>query len=261
MNTKPFISIIGAGNVGWHLASVLHSAGYLIEEIYSRDPEKSLQSALRFEHCIATQSLDFSQSRSKVFIITVSDNAIATVSEQLILPVSAIVLHTSGTASIDHLQKHNNCGVFYPLQSISKHVEIDWKVVPILIEAKQETDWPVILQIASDVSDSVYRINSEQRKFIHLAAVFSNNFVNHLFAISEQLLAEKQIPFSLLEGLIKQTVDKAFANTAKASQTGPAVRNDTQTINAQLQMLANMQSQQLVYDSMTKSILEMYNSK
>lgn len=260
LHKKPGISILGAGNVGCHLASVFYSAGYHVEAIYSRNLEKATQSASRFDACTVTQSLDFSQSKSAVFILAVSDNSIIEVSDKLLVPESALVVHTSGTTSVDVLKRHKNTGVFYPLQTISQQVNLDWQTVPLLIEANSENGLTFLQKLAADISDSVFTINSQQRKSLHLAAVFSNNFVNHLFAISEQILQKEQIPFSILEGLIKQTVDKAFANSAKSSQTGPAVRNDTITIDAHLQMLAGSPNYQSVYESLTKSIGEMYKA-
>lgn len=261
LHTKQGVSIIGTGNVGWHLASVLFSVGYPIQEIYASNLEKASQSAQYFSACVATCSLDFSKSKSLIFIIAVSDNAIEDIASRLIVPDSAIVLHTSGATSIRVLEKHKHFGVFYPLQTISKQVKLNWKTVPILIESGLEEDLHFLQKLTSDISDSVFVINSQQRKSLHLAAVFSNNFVNHLLAISEQILDKEQIPFSILEGLVKQTVDKAFANSAKDSQTGPAIRNDTKTINAHRELLEENLLHQSVYESLTKSISGMYQDK
>ena len=62
--------------------------------------------------------------------------------------------------------------------------------------------------MALKISQDVRVISSEQRKYIHLAAVFACNFTNHMYAISEKLLKEHGLPFDILQPLIQETSDK-----------------------------------------------------
>ena len=119
-----------------------------------------------------------------------------------------------------------NYGVFYPLQTISKAIEVDFSNIPLCIEGNNEKTFSLLSNLANKLSKKVYKISSDQRKEIHIAAVFANNFTNHLFGIAKQELGKKDIPFEILFPLIDQTIAKIKTNNPFEVQTGPAKRND-----------------------------------
>ena len=253
------ISIIGTGNVGWHLAFELEEAGHTLVEVYSRDLQKAKNIASKLYDAKATDSLNFSRSKAEVFIIAVPDDVIASIASQIILPSNAVIAHTSGTRNIMELESVTQSkGVFYPLQTFTKFKKVDWSMVPICVEATDEQTDQILTKIAESLSKFVYFLDAVQRKRLHLAAVFACNFTNHLLRISKEALATHDIPFEILKPLIIETVDKALINGPENSQTGPAVRKDIQTIQKHIDDLIFEPQKQDIYRLMTKSIMDTY---
>ena len=162
-------------------------------------------------------------------------------------------MHTSGATSLDVLDAKNRKGVFYPLQTFSKNKEIDFSIVPLCLEAENTFDFRVLETVAKSISNAVFAINSDQRKALHVAAVFVNNFTNHLYHIGKEICGEHQVPFEILRPLIQETAEKINTLDPVDAQTGPAKRNDTNTIAAHLDYLTN-ENQKNIYKLITQSI-------
>lgn len=245
------VIIIGSGNVAQHLISAFaKSTAVELIQVYSR--QKEALSHLLDAAKIAT---DFNQLlEADLYIIAVSDDAIATVSSQLPFK-DRFVVHTSGSVALDALDTKNRKGVFYPLQTFSKDKPVDFKTIPICLESENATDFQLLEKVAKDLSDKVFAISSEQRKALHVAAVFVNNFVNHLYQIGNEICNENQIPFEILKPLILETALKINTLSPAEAQTGPAKRNDVKTIEAHQLFLSN-EKQATIYKILTQSIQE-----
>jgi predicted short-subunit dehydrogenase-like oxidoreductase (DUF2520 family) len=102
------------------------------------------------------------------------------------------------------------------------------------------------------ISEKVSTITSKEREKLHVAAVFVNNFVNELYHISEDILKEQQLDFSLLAPLIKETAQKIAYLSPALAQTGPAIRGDKKTMQKHQELLTKQQQE--VYHLLTKSI-------
>jgi predicted short-subunit dehydrogenase-like oxidoreductase (DUF2520 family) len=247
------VTIIGSGNVAQHLIQAFQNPRVLNSQI------KLIQVFSRKQNTL-TQLLDADKITTDfkalqpvdVYIIAVSDDAIAEVSAQLPFE-NKLVVHTSGTVALEALSNKNRKGVFYPLQTFSKNKAVDFKIIPICLEAENETDLQLLKKIAHSISNSVYEISSEQRKALHVGAVFVNNFVNHLYQIGNEICEENQIPFDILKPLIQETANKIVALSPKEAQTGPAKRNDLKTIAAHEQFLTH-ENQATIYTLLTQSI-------
>ncbi|MBA3972009.1 MAG: DUF2520 domain-containing protein, partial [Bacteroidetes bacterium] len=188
-------------------------------------------------------------------IIAVKDDVIASVAKQLNLK-DKIVVHTSGTVDMAVLKKvTKNYGVLYPLQTLSKDIEIDFKTVPVCIEASNKATSESLQYFAKSISRNVQRINSEQRKKIHLAAVFACNFSNHMYSIADDLLGNDKLSLELLKPLIEETANKIKLGRPHKMQTGPAIRGDKQTINAHLKLLSKDKRNQKIYKLLSESIV------
>jgi predicted short-subunit dehydrogenase-like oxidoreductase (DUF2520 family) len=249
------ISFIGAGNVAWHLAQALDNAEHIVQQVYSRRLQSAVQLADKLYKAEATQSLDFSESKAIVFFIAVPDQEVATLVSQLKLPPHAILVHTSGTLPIEVLAAFKNRGVFYPLQTFSKTKAVYIPQVPFCIEASNPETEEVLVSLAQNVSRTVYLVNSAERKVLHLAAVFACNFTNHLLAIAYQITLQENLEFALLEPLIRETINKALSGENPATvQTGPAVRNDTGTMQSHLDYLTHSPEQMEIYKLMSQNI-------
>lgn len=243
------VSIIGSGNVAQHLIQAFQLDNSIeIVQVFART-KKNLAHLLHTDRIIS----DYSQLQAAdVYIIAVSDDAIAEVSSALPFN-NQLVVHTSGTVALTSITITNRRGVFYPLQTFSKDKAVNFKTITICIEAENEKDTTTLKLIANAISDAVYDINSEQRKALHVAAVFVNNFVNHLYQIGNEICDANTIPFAILKPLIQETANKIATLSPKAAQTGPAKRNDISTIAAHQQFLTD-ENQAAIYNLLTQSI-------
>lgn len=234
------VAIIGYGNVGYHLANRISSKRHEVT-IFSRNPKEDFILSLDQLKPVA---FDF-------IILTVPDGEIQNISEQLETS-DAVVLHTSGANPISELAKHPKHGVMYPLQTFSRTKEIDFTSFPIFVEGSDEGEKDIFTFVRT-FSNDVRLLTSTNRSKLHLAAVFACNFSNHMFHLSEKLLADLEMSFQDIRPLVEETLKKAIELNPSKSQTGPAVRADESTINAHLDMLKDEQMKN-IYRIITESI-------
>ncbi len=213
----------------------MHSSDKItVKQVYGRT-KRSLKSIPKY---IDTTTSLTNLKKAEVYIIAISDDAINDFSK--IIPVSnSLVVHTSGSVPMSELDNHNRKGVFYPLQSFSKERELSFKTIPICLETEHQDDLDLLKEVGLALSDHVEVIDSQKRATLHLAAVFVNNFVNHLYAIGHDLLKEESLSFDLLKPLIHETADKINNINPSKAQTGPAIRNDLKTIEKHIHLLKN----------------------
>lgn len=250
------IVLLGAGNVAWHLAQHLEQVGHRIIKVYSRHLVNAKVLCQQLYEAEPTQNLDFSdRSQADLFLLCVSDNAMPEVLAALKLPANATLAHTSGTQPLQLLSgKAENIAVFYPLQTFTKSKNVNFRTVPLCIEASNQHTLDFIGDIATNLSKEVYVLDTAQRQVLHLAAVIACNFSNHLFAIAQEILKDKDIDFEMLFPLINETVQKAMQLPPKEAQTGPAKRGDTQTMNKHLTLLENYPRYKKIYEMISDSI-------
>jgi len=242
------IAIIGSGNVAQHLvAAFSENAETEVIQVFSR---KNVAFANVNPEKITSNFYDL--RAADLYIIAVSDDAIAEVSAQLPFE-NRLVVHTSGSVAMEVLDPKNRKGVFYPLQTFTKNKPTDFKVIPIGLESQNAADYLLLEKVAKSISNAVFNISSEQRKALHVAAVFVNNFVNHLYKIGNDICTEHQIPFEILKPLITETAQKINTLSPDDAQTGPAKRNDQHTISAHLDFLSDA-NQKNIYNILTQSI-------
>lgn len=249
------VIVLGTGNVGSHLIDTfLNAKDIELVQVFARKKE-DLQPFAKY---VATTTSVENLKKAAVYIIAISDDAIPAFSSQLPF-TDRFVVHTSGSVSLDALQNNGYKGIFYPLQTFSKHKKVDFSSIPICIEAERKEDIYVLEKLANSISDKVFEIDSKQRKFLHTAAVFSNNFVNHLYKIAADICKEHHIPFEILHPLILETAQKITKHTPSEVQTGPASRNDIKTMNSHLELLSNHQKN--IYKLLTQSIQKEYGKE
>lgn len=245
------VSIIGSGNVAQHLLQVFSiSSDIELVQVFVRNTNS-------IAHLVSSDKVCTNYANINpvdLIIIAVSDNSIATVYEQLSISTGLIV-HTSGTFSLETVSDKIRSGVFYPLQTFSKSKEIDFKTIPICIEAQNEHDYKILELVAHAISNSVHRITAKQRLSLHVAAVFVCNFTNHMYAIGEAICISNNLPFTILKPLIQETANKIKLISPNLAQTGPAIRKDTETLNTHLEFLTN-DNQKEIYKLLTKSIID-----
>ncbi len=225
------VAILGNGNVATHLYTAFSKAANISVTQFNSRKLSTIPS-------------------SDVTIIAVSDDAIQQVSK-VIKNRNGLIVHTSGAVDINAIAG-NRKGVFYPLQSFTKNAIINFNEIPFCLETSKKDDFNLLENVAKSIGKKIYQVDSEQRKKLHVAAVFVNNFTNHMYTIANDICEKNKIPFEILYPLIEETAKKIQSISPKDAQTGPAKRNDVQTIQNHLENL-NLQ-QQKIYQLLTKSI-------
>lgn len=255
------ITIIGAGNVAWHLAKGFEAVGLTVSTVYSRKVADAQTVTDELYHAEATNSLDFSENESELFVLAVSDNSIQAVAKRLLLPPDATVVHTSGAMPLTLLEElygdnpDVTCGVFYPLMTFTKYNYMDLSGVPFCVEATDKGIEKYLLNIAKKISEKAQVVSSEQRLILHLGAVFACNFTNHLLAISQDIIEANGLDFELLKPLITETIEKGLAAEHPADvQTGPAIRHDSETLKKHTEMLEDDKDLKELYQKLSLSI-------
>lgn len=243
------VTLLGAGNVATHLFKAFKTSNQItVKQWFNRniDAISTYKSEVEI-----TDNIDALEA-ADVFIIAVSDNAVANVSKSLTVK-NQLVVHTSGSVNVHDLDKKHRRGVFYPLQSFSKKATLNFADVPICIETLNKSDYPILKTLATAIGSPVKKINSDQRRVLHLAAVFVNNFTNQMYRIAHEIVESEAAEFDLLKPLILETAKKVQDMSPYMAQTGPAKRNDTKTINKHIAILENEQHQE-IYKLLTQSI-------
>ena len=251
------VAIVGIGNVGSHLAKKLNDSDTIsLRYIVSRDLNKAQQliSNLSIKNCEAVEIKNIHDLSCDLIILSVPDRNIAEVINGLSFPEHVVIVHTSGSQPIDLLSNLESYGVLYPFQTFTKNQEVNFDAIPVFVEGNSDKVTEIIETAAKAISPKVKRVSSEDRKKVHLAAVFACNFTNHLYAIAENILSDAKLDLSDIEHLMQETVTKAVNISAKNAQTGPAVRGDQNILDKHLEILKNDEDKYQVYKLLSEQI-------
>jgi predicted short-subunit dehydrogenase-like oxidoreductase (DUF2520 family) len=245
------IILVGSGNVATYLGIALQDCNYNIVQVYSRSIENAKKLAQKL-------NTDFTNNLTQLkstdlIIVSVNDDAISTVLSKL---KNTAIVHTSGSVRMDVFKPNfSDFGVFYPLQTFNKDIGLTISEIPFCIEGNSKAFEKQLVEIAKNLSSNVITMNSEQRKQLHIAAVFACNFSNHMYSIADDLLAEKDIDFKILLPLINQTIAKLNTNKPKAVQTGPAKRKDIKIIQEHINLIQQEDIKEL-YQKISSNIIK-----
>ncbi len=252
------VSLIGSGNVATHLALACVENNIELINVYSKsfDHAKHLADTC---HAMPVSSISELSPNIDFIIVSINDDALGELSEQL-SGLNIPIVHTAGSMPMSVFSSSASYGVLYPLQTFSKSKKVESKEVPFLIEANTDSLLDK-LKLFCDLLGSNYTLaNSEQRLYMHIAAVFACNFSNHMYSIAEQLLTKHQLPFELLKPLILETAHKMEKLSPIAAQTGPAKRHDVLTIQKHLEALTQNPELFDLYKSISEGIEKNQNS-
>ena len=242
------VVILGSGNVASQLIQAFLKIDTInLKQVYTRN-QKDINT---LKDSIDTTNDISLLKQADITIIAVSDDAISSISSHI---KNSFVVHTSGSVDMKSLNNIGRKGVFYPLQSFSKKKLVDFKNIPICLESETNEDLLKLEELVSLLQSKSYILSSHQRKKIHVAAVFANNFSNHMYTIANEICEKYNIPFDILHPLIEETSNKIKNLTPEKAQTGPAKRNDAETIENHLNLLS--EKQQEIYLKITQSIQE-----
>ena len=243
------VTLIGSGNIASVLGKKIMESGHTIVQVYSRntDHAKALASGL------SAEAVDAIEDNADMYIVAVADDALQNISSWM-KPVKGFVVHTAGSVSIDVLKDLSpNYGVLWPLQSVRKET-ISAPVLPILIDANNPWNKMKLKGFAQSFADSVAEANDEERRKLHLAAVITNNFSNHIFSLTEKYCIDEGVDFKLMIPLLAETVSRMQDHSPSDLQTGPAIRNDASTIEKHRGLLENYPDLLEIYDFFTDRI-------
>lgn len=243
------IVLLGSGNVATHLKNILIQKSEInITQWYSRS----------FEGTVSEDGIPITASLADIktadlYLLAVSDDAIPELSAQL--PPAAFVVHTAGNVALNALENAGAKGVFYPLQTFSKKRTPNFSTIPICLEADSKEGLQRLQYLGQLFDAPLHLVNSSERMHLHLAAVFANNFTNHLYGIAEAICLQKNVSFDLLQPLIQETAAKILTLSPNKAQTGPAKRKDINSIKKHLDLLEKTIDKE-IYTLLTKSIQE-----
>ncbi|MGJ8593162.1 MAG: Rossmann-like and DUF2520 domain-containing protein [Aquaticitalea sp.] len=250
------VILLGAGNVASHLyRGFQKSESVVVKQWYNRN----LESMQIYKNEVEIINDLSKLKEADVYILAVSDDAIEGLSAEFPFE-NRLVVHTSGSVSVYDLDKNLRRGVFYPLQTFSKNAEVEFETVPICIEVINKSDLKILKSLANALGSKPHKVNSDQRKGLHLAAVFVNNFTNQLYRVAHEITESQGAEFDILKPLILETAQKVQNLSPYMAQTGPAKRNDKRTIKKQLKQLENEHHKE-IYKLMTSSIQKTHGRK
>jgi predicted short-subunit dehydrogenase-like oxidoreductase (DUF2520 family) len=249
------VVLIGAGNVAIHLARAMEQTEKVrLVQHYSRSTKNSAY----FSETIPNTQDIRSLAEADIYLIAVKDEAIEEIAVQ-IRTKRGMLVHTSGSIPMESLESSPRHGVLYPIQTFSKDREMDWSQTHLALEASSIQEMELLKEMASAFSPRFCEIDSKQRKKLHLAAVFANNFSNHMFALSKEVCEENDLDFDLLKPLIEETGKKVLTVSPEEAQTGPARRGDLEVMLDQENELD--EKKRTIYSILSKSITERYRKK
>jgi len=256
-NSIKTVSLVGSGNVATHIGSALNLVGIEIKEVWSRSLNNAQRLAQKLD-CDVVLDLE-SISEVDLVLVAVSDDAVAKVTSKIseLIPVA----HTSGNTALQSRPDSAKSGVFYPLQTFSANSEINWNEVPMCIETNNSEFEKQLTELAQLLSSNVQSISSDQRKIIHLAAVWACNFSNHMAAVSEKLMSKNGMDYEILNPLLHQTFENILKGNPKEKQTGPALRKDDKTVKKHQELLAESPELKKLYLAISNHIIKFHHGE
>jgi predicted short-subunit dehydrogenase-like oxidoreductase (DUF2520 family) len=252
--TNKKIVLLGTGNLAWHLGPALADCGYTILQVYGRSAASAKSLARRME-VNWTDDPGRLDENADILLYCVSDKAIPALMCRMDMNRRPVMIHTAGSVPSDVFGGIcRDFGVLYPIMTFTKDREIDFSGIPLCVEASSELSWHIIEEMAGRLSKKVYRLNSDERKIMHLAGIIASNFSNHMFHLSAEYLKDKGLAFDLLKPLIRETALKVMELDPAAAQTGPARRNDTGVVREHIDLLKDQTELQKLYTFVSDSI-------
>jgi predicted short-subunit dehydrogenase-like oxidoreductase (DUF2520 family) len=239
--------------VATHLSRHLYAQGHRIDCIWSRDPDKarSLAQEVKAE---ATSSPQEVPEKADFYVLAVPDKAVGDLAKDF-AHCQGIWLHTAGSLSMNVFKGlFPDHGVLYPLQTLSKSSPVRLGHIPFLVEGSSEEVSSRVKLLAFAISERVELADSATRLIMHLAAVFANNFSNHMVHVAQQILEEQKLPTGMLDPLLEETFQKIKRVGAKEAQTGPAVRDDQETMKRHIELLKSHPEWEKLYTFISRDI-------
>ncbi len=256
------VVMVGAGNLAASLAKALYRKGFPVVQVYSRTRESAQELAQAVEAGYTTDP-DGLAKDAKLYVVALKDAVLERLLPGMVAGrEKALWVHTAGSIPMSIWEgRAERYGVFYPMQTFSKQREVSFGRIPIFVEGSSDEETRFLKEVAAALSERVFEASSEQRRCLHLAAVFACNFTNHMYGLAARVLEKCGLPFDVMLPLIDETAGKVHEMPPGAAQTGPAVRRDRNVVGGHLQMLAGEPEMQELYRLISESIGKTQNGQ
>ena len=246
------VILLGAGNVAYHLAIAMEKSENI--DCIQRYRRSSHRDEIFPLDIPVTNDLDLLKE-ADIYLLAINDDSIKGFTEKF-PDLNGLLVHTSGSAPLTDLNPANRRAVMYPLQTFTIDRLIDFSKISLALEAESETDYILLEKFARHLSPHVFKLNSEQRKQLHMAAVFANNFTNYMYLTAQEICLENQIDFDMVKPLILETAEKIMDLDPIEAQTGPAKRQDDKILKKHLSLLTGEKKN--IYQLLSKAISDQY---
>jgi len=250
---------IGTGNVAHHLLPYFSGKGFSVSQLFGRNKRTTTKLARKIK-CSPIFDIQKMEQDADLYLLMISDDALEGFAKQLSkhLPLDRLICHTSGSVSSERLKPFPFAGVLYPLQTFSKNRKVDIDKVPFFYSANSDKSKRKIRKVLKQLNKKAKYIDDSNRELLHLAAVFSNNFINHIIVQAKEIAKKSKIDFKLLHPLIEETIRKSLSSDPSDAQTGPAKRNDIKILKKHQRLLKDDETKSKIYKLLSKSISKRY---
>lgn len=253
------VALVGSGNTATVLARLLVQSKHEVVKVVSRtlDNARTLATQVNADYGDLNDS---SFGEADLYIISLADQALNNLAKFTPLH-GKFIAHTAGAVSINALKEcSDRCGILYPLQTLSKFVN-QLPEIPFLVDGSNDETLGAMLSLANSISPNVSHATDKQRLAYHIAAVFSANFSNHMYALAEIYCQKEHLDFKTLLPLIKEVCCKVTHYSPFLTQTGPGIRNDVMTISKHLETLSPYPDLKYMYLKMTENIMKLHGKR
>ncbi|MDF2454899.1 MAG: protein of unknown function DUF2520-containing protein [Cytophagaceae bacterium] len=251
------ISIVGSGNLCWHLLQLLHSKKDLKLTVYARDTEKLEALATEFPGITTWTLTKDLIIEGDLIVLAIKDDALESIKNYAIDP-KAYLIHLSGARSLQSIATIPCAGsaVVYPFQTFTKGRPVHWRQIPVFVEGSSAAIEEQLMAFLEELRLSPYKADLETRKQIHLCGVLVNNFTYYMFNQALQLMEAKGLDKKMLSPILTETVSKFLElDDPSVGQSGPASRKDFKTIGKHLELLEKFPNLKSAYEELTKAII------
>lgn len=242
------VAVVGAGRVGTAMAVLLGRAGHRIRAVSGGEATRARVAQhlpgvplLRAEDAVRT---------AEVVLLGTPDAAIEPVCTTLAhvgaLGTGKVVGHLSGATRLDALGTAEAAGAeimsVHPLMTCPT-LEAALARIPgcaFAVTARSGVAYQVGEELATDVGGRPFPLEDEMKPLYHAAAVFASNYLVTITALAGSLERAAGVadPLGALDPLQRATLDNVSALGPEEALTGPAVRGDATTVEANLRALS-----------------------
>jgi predicted short-subunit dehydrogenase-like oxidoreductase (DUF2520 family) len=268
MKTKPSISIVGAGNLAMALVPALHTNGYLIEEIISRDKVQSRRRGRILARLVGARAVILASARlsTDVVWLCVSDGAIASCASELAAGRSwagKYALHSSGALTSGELSALRRQGAsvasVHPMMTFVRRRAPSLKGVGFAVEGDRAAV-ALAQRIVKDLGGVSFAIAKEAKALYHAWGAFGSPLLVMELGMAERVARAAGISEAAarrtIEPIVRRTIDNYFAHGAAAAFSGPLVRGDIDTVRRHLRQLSRVPGAREVYVALVRTALE-----